>query len=70
MVEPGNILKGASSVFSRIKKHASWVIYKRIQSIRVICCFLFLLASDTHGLQLATEDVCKVGVHVFIYSHT
>jgi hypothetical protein len=70
MVKPGNILKGASSVFSRIKKHAFWVIYRWIQSIRVICCSLLLLASDTHGLQLATENVYKVEVHVFIYSHT
>jgi hypothetical protein len=28
--------------------------YVQIDSICVICCSLFLLASDTHGLQLAT----------------
>ena len=45
-------------------------MFKRIQSIWVICCFLFLLADDTHSLQLATEDMYKVGVHAFIYGHT
>jgi hypothetical protein len=37
-------------------------MYKRIQSIWVICYFLFLLADDTYDLQLATD--------VFIYNHT
>jgi hypothetical protein len=29
-----------------------------------------LLNGDTHGLQLATRDVCEFGVHVFIYDHS
>jgi hypothetical protein len=34
-----------SLFFNWIKEHASWLcIYIRIQPIRVICCFLFLLA--------------------------
>jgi hypothetical protein len=45
-------------------------MYRQIQSIRVICCSLFLLAGDTHGLQLATKDVYETGVHVFIYGYT
>jgi hypothetical protein len=45
-------------------------MYRRDQSIQVICYFLFLLTGDTHGLQLATGDVYEVGVHVFFYGHT
>ena len=45
-------------------------MYKWIQSIWIICYSLFLLADDTHGLQLAFEDVYKVEVHVFIDDHT
>jgi hypothetical protein len=45
-------------------------MYKQIQSILVICYFLFLLASDTHGLQLVIEDVYEAKVHVFIYNYT
>jgi hypothetical protein len=45
-------------------------MYRRIQSIRVICCSLFLLASDIHDLQLVTEDVYETKVYVFIYGHT
>jgi hypothetical protein len=45
-------------------------MYKRIQSIQVICHSLFLLDGDTHGLQLAIRDVYEAGVHVFIYGHT
>jgi len=45
-------------------------MYIQIQSIRVICCSLFLLDGDTHGLQLAIGNVYKVGVYVFIYGHT
>jgi hypothetical protein len=45
-------------------------MYKQIQSIKVICRFLFLLVGYTHGLQLATRDVYKVGFHVFIYGYT
>jgi hypothetical protein len=36
---------------------ASWVMYRRIQSIQVILCSLFLLANDTHCLQLVIGDV-------------
>ena len=45
-------------------------MYKQIQSIPVICYFLFLLVGHTHGLQLATEDVYEAKVHVFIYGDT
>jgi len=45
-------------------------MYRRIQSIRVICCSLFLLVGDTHSLQLAIRNVYEVRVHVFIYGHT
>jgi hypothetical protein len=45
-------------------------MYRQIQFIRVICCFLFLLASDTHDLQLTSEDLYEVKVHIFIYAHT
>jgi hypothetical protein len=45
-------------------------MYKWIQSIWVIYCSLFLLIGDTHDLQLATENVYEVEVHVFIYGHT
>jgi hypothetical protein len=38
--------------------------------LSMICCSLFLLAGCTNGLQLATEGVYEVGVHVFIYGHT
>jgi hypothetical protein len=41
-----------------------------IQSIWVICYFLFLLADDTHDLELATGDVYEAKFHVFIYSYT
>jgi hypothetical protein len=41
-------------------------MHRRIQSIRVICCSLFLLASYTNDLQLATKDVYEVRVHVFL----
>jgi hypothetical protein len=40
----------------------SWFIYKWIQSIWIIYCTLFLLASDTYGLQLIIEDVCEARV--------
>jgi hypothetical protein len=65
-----NILKLHTLIFIRIKKHASWVMYKWIQSIQVIFCSLFLLADDTYGLQLSTRDVYETRVPVFIYSHT
>jgi len=45
-------------------------VYKQIQPIHVICCSLFLLASHTYGLQLATGDVYEAGVHIFIYGDT
>jgi hypothetical protein len=45
-------------------------MYKWIQFIRVIYCYLFLLADDTQGLQLVTWDVYEVGVHVFLHGHT
>jgi hypothetical protein len=45
-------------------------MYRRIQFIRIIYYSLFLLADDTHDLQLATGDVYKVEVYVFIYGHT
>jgi len=45
-------------------------MYKRIQSIQVIHCSLFLLADDTHGLQLAIRDVYEAEVYIFIYDHT
>jgi hypothetical protein len=41
-----------------------------IQSIWVICYFLFLLADDTHDLELATGDVYEARFHVFIYGYT
>jgi hypothetical protein len=31
---------------------------------------LFLLANDSHSLQLATRDVYEVEVHNLIYGHT
>jgi hypothetical protein len=40
-------------------------MYRRIQSIWVICCFLFLLAYDTHGLQLVTRDVYEAEIFFF-----
>jgi hypothetical protein len=70
MVKPENMLIGASLVFNGIKEHTSWVMYMRIQFIQVTYCSLFLLACDTHDLQLVTEDVYEARVHVFIYSHT
>jgi hypothetical protein len=45
-------------------------MYRRIQSIRVICFSLFLLANYTHGLQLNTENMYKAEVYIFIYGHT
>jgi hypothetical protein len=48
----------------------SWVMYRQIEPIRVICYSLFLFVDNTHSLQLAIEDVHKAGVHVFIYDHT
>jgi hypothetical protein len=36
----------------------------------VICCSLFLLAGNTHDLQLAIEDMYETEIHVFIYNHT
>jgi hypothetical protein len=41
-----------SSIFSGDKECASWVMYKQIQFIRVICCSL-LLADDTHRICLS-----------------
>jgi hypothetical protein len=41
-------------------------MYRRTQSIWVICCSLFLLVDDTHNLQLAIGDVYKVGVNFFL----
>jgi len=41
-------------------------MYRRIQSIWVICCFLFLLAYDTHSLQLVTRDVYEAEVYFFL----
>jgi hypothetical protein len=35
--------------------------------IWVICCFLFLLASDTQGLQLAIRKMYEAEVHVFFF---
>jgi hypothetical protein len=45
-------------------------MYRRIQSIWVICYSLFLLAGYSNYLQLATKDVYEAGVYVFIYNHT
>jgi len=45
-------------------------MYRYIQSIWIICCTLFLLASDTHDIQFATRGVYGVEVHVIIYGHT
>jgi hypothetical protein len=45
-------------------------MYRRIQSIRIICYSLFLLVNNTHGLQIVIGHVYKVGVHVFINGHT
>jgi hypothetical protein len=45
-------------------------MYRRIQSIRVIYCSLFLLVGDIHDLQLITGDVYETEVYVFIYGHT
>jgi len=33
------------------------VMYKRIQSIQIIYCSLFLLAGDTHSLQIIIGHV-------------
>jgi len=44
-------------------------MYRWIQFIRVISWSLFLLANDTHGLQLSTGDVYEARIHVFIYNH-
>jgi hypothetical protein len=44
-------------------------MYKRIQFIRVIYYFLFLLVDNTYGLQLAIRDVYETGIHAFIYGH-
>ena len=41
-------------------------MYRRIQSILVICCFLFLLAYDTHGLQLVTRNVYEAEIYFFL----
>ena len=59
MVKPIHILIGCILTFQWNQGHVSWVIYRQIQSIRVICCFLFLLAGDIHYLQLITGDVYK-----------
>ena len=48
----------------------SWVIYKQIEFIRVICRLLFLLTDDTHGFKLSTKDMYEAEVYVFIYSYT
>ena len=40
-------------------------MYKRIQSIRVIYFFLFLLADDTHSLQLAIK-ICMRPKFMFL----
>jgi hypothetical protein len=53
-----------------IKERSSWGLYRQIQSIWVICYSLFLLASYTNSLQLTTENVYEMGVHVFIYGQT
>jgi hypothetical protein len=55
--------------FSGFKELASWVMYKYIQSILVICYYLILLVGDNHDLQLATRDVYEAGVYIFIYDH-
>jgi fumarate reductase subunit C len=76
MVHPSN--GKASKHFNRVYPQFSLesrsvylrYMYRRIQSIWVIYCSLFLLAGDTHDVQLATRDVYEVGVQVFIYSHT
>ena len=70
MVKPRNILIGCIINFQW--NHGTYVLsyVKQIQSIRVICCTIFGLASDTHDLQLTTNDVYKVRVHVLIYGHT
>ena len=57
-------------LINRIKERTSWVMYRRIQSICVIYYSLFLLANVNHGLQLATKEVYKAGVHIFIYDYT
>jgi hypothetical protein len=41
-------------------------MYKQIQSIQIICCSLFLLPGDTHGLPIVIGHVYEAGVHVFI----
>jgi hypothetical protein len=45
-------------------------MYRQIQSIWVIHCFLFMLAGYTNDLQLAIMDVYEARVHIFIYGHT
>ena len=70
MVKLRNILIGRIINFQW--NHETYVLsyVKQIQSIRVICCTIFGLASDTHDLQLTTNDVYKARVHVLIYGHT
>ena len=41
-------------------------MYRQIQFIQVIYCFLFLLDDDTHSLQLAIGDLYGVEVHFFL----
>jgi hypothetical protein len=44
-------------------------MYRQIQSIWIICCSLFLLADDTHGLKITIRDVYEAEVYIFIYGH-
>jgi hypothetical protein len=57
MVKPRNILIGCIINFQW--NHGTYVLsyVKQIQSIWVICCIIFVLASDTHDLQLTTNDM-------------
>jgi hypothetical protein len=41
-------------------------MYRRIQFIRLIYYFLFLLDDDTHSLQLVIGDVYEVGGYFFL----
>jgi hypothetical protein len=45
-----------------------WVMYRWVQFILVICCTLFLLAGDTHILQLAIGDLLTLIIFNLITS--
>ena len=69
MMKPQNILIGCIINFQW--NHERYVLsyVKQIQSIWVICYTIFILAGDTHDLQVTTNDVYKAKVHVLIYGH-